>query len=92
MFVLELDTLDVPPLTPTSKEVLSQAVKASFAGFTQERISLHLPQGTVCEDLTINIGTKAFIEVIGTCLYICTSRSYAVVGVGGEPLAGLVAG
>ncbi|GLD68191.1 protein c-ets-1-B-like protein [Lates japonicus] len=40
----ELDTLDVPPLTPTSKEVLSQAVKASFAGFTQERINRHFPQ------------------------------------------------
>ncbi|XP_062239861.1 protein C-ets-1-like [Platichthys flesus] len=40
----ELDTLDVPPLTPTSKEVLSQAVKASFAGFTQERITRHFPQ------------------------------------------------
>ncbi|XP_040887769.1 protein c-ets-1-B-like [Toxotes jaculatrix] len=40
----ELDTLDVPPLTPTSKEVLSQAVKATFAGFTQERIDHHFPQ------------------------------------------------
>uniref|UniRef100_A0A8C3AZ97 Uncharacterized protein n=1 Tax=Cyclopterus lumpus TaxID=8103 RepID=A0A8C3AZ97_CYCLU len=41
-----LDTLEVPPLTPTSKEVLSQAVKASFAGFAQERINHHFPQGT----------------------------------------------
>ncbi|KAE8278850.1 Protein C-ets-2 [Larimichthys crocea] len=40
----ELDTLEVPPLTPTSKEVLSQAVKASFAGFAQERINHHFPQ------------------------------------------------
>uniref|UniRef100_A0A669BST2 Uncharacterized protein n=1 Tax=Oreochromis niloticus TaxID=8128 RepID=A0A669BST2_ORENI len=32
----------VPPLTPTSKEVLTQAVKASFAGFTQERINPRL--------------------------------------------------
>ncbi|XP_070711355.1 protein C-ets-1-like [Pempheris klunzingeri] len=40
----ELDTLDVPPLTPTSKELLSQAVKASFAGFAQERINNHFPQ------------------------------------------------
>ncbi|XP_030018742.1 protein c-ets-1-B-like [Sphaeramia orbicularis] len=40
----ELDPLDVPPLTPTSKEVLSQAVKASFAGFAQERIKRHFPQ------------------------------------------------
>ncbi|XP_077961892.1 protein C-ets-1-like [Gasterosteus aculeatus] len=40
----ELDTLEVPPLTPTSKEVLSQAVKASFAGFAQERINHHFPK------------------------------------------------
>ncbi|KAL4006330.1 hypothetical protein ACER0C_000182 [Sarotherodon galilaeus] len=40
----EFDVLEVPPLTPTSKEVLTQAVKASFAGFTQERISCHFPQ------------------------------------------------
>ncbi|XP_051231415.1 protein c-ets-1-B-like [Dicentrarchus labrax] len=40
----ELDALEVPPLTPTSKEVLSQAVKASFAGFAQERINHHFPQ------------------------------------------------
>ncbi|KAL0970495.1 hypothetical protein UPYG_G00242820 [Umbra pygmaea] len=38
------DPLDVPPLTPTSKEVLSQAVRATFAGFAQERRRLHLPQ------------------------------------------------
>ncbi|KAM9836551.1 protein C-ets-2-like [Aulostomus maculatus] len=42
--VSELDTLEVPPLTPTSKEVLSQAVMASFAGFAQERIRRHFPQ------------------------------------------------
>eukprot|EP00064_Thunnus_orientalis_P003809 superscaffoldBa00000325_g3820 len=42
--VTELDTLEVPPLTPTSKEVLSQAVRASFSGFTQERVSQHFPQ------------------------------------------------
>ncbi|XP_026148600.1 protein C-ets-2-like [Mastacembelus armatus] len=38
----ELDILDVPPLTPTSKEVLSQALKASFVGFTQENINLDM--------------------------------------------------
>ncbi|XP_006809919.1 protein c-ets-1-B-like [Neolamprologus brichardi] len=40
----EFDVLEVPPLTPTSKEVFTQAVKASFAGFTQERVSCHFPQ------------------------------------------------
>ncbi|XP_063325155.1 protein C-ets-2-like [Pelmatolapia mariae] len=43
-FVPEFDVLEVPPLTPTSKEVFTQAVKASFAGFTQERVSCHFPQ------------------------------------------------
>lgn len=43
--ISELDTLEVPPLTPTSKEVLSQAMKASFAGFAQERINHHFPHG-----------------------------------------------
>uniref|UniRef100_A0A674PES9 Uncharacterized protein n=1 Tax=Takifugu rubripes TaxID=31033 RepID=A0A674PES9_TAKRU len=36
--------LSVPPLTPTSKEVISQAVKTSFAGFAQERILHHFPK------------------------------------------------
>ncbi|KAF7660980.1 hypothetical protein LDENG_00271630 [Lucifuga dentata] len=39
----DLDSLEVPPLTPTSKEVLSQAVNASFASFAKERISRHFP-------------------------------------------------
>lgn len=52
--VTELDTLEVPPLTPTSKEVLSQAVRASFAGFTQERVSQHFPQGTARATCRIN--------------------------------------
>lgn len=41
-----MEILEVPPLSPTSKEVLSQAVKATFAGFAQERINHHFPQGT----------------------------------------------
>ncbi|XP_023821723.1 protein C-ets-2-like [Oryzias latipes] len=44
----ELDSLDVPPLTPTSKEVLSRAMKASFAGFAQEIINCHLHSGGTC--------------------------------------------
>ncbi|KAG5261016.1 hypothetical protein AALO_G00299040 [Alosa alosa] len=39
-----MDPLEVPPLTPTSKEVLTQAVRASFAGFTQERSRLRFPR------------------------------------------------
>uniref|UniRef100_UPI0037E7E76F protein C-ets-1-like n=1 Tax=Semicossyphus pulcher TaxID=241346 RepID=UPI0037E7E76F len=41
--VRTMDPLEVPPLTPTSKEVLSQALKASFSGFSQERINHHFP-------------------------------------------------
>ncbi|XP_070978032.1 protein C-ets-1-like isoform X2 [Oncorhynchus clarkii lewisi] len=40
----EVDPLDVPPLTPTSKEVLSQAIRATFAGFAQESSRMHFPQ------------------------------------------------
>ncbi|KAM8881454.1 protein C-ets-1-like [Synchiropus picturatus] len=40
----ELDSLEVPPLTPTSKAVLSEAVRASFSGFTLERVSRQFPQ------------------------------------------------
>lgn len=43
--VAEVETLEVPPFSPTSKEVLSQAVKASFAGFSQERTKHHFPHG-----------------------------------------------
>lgn len=41
----ELENLEVPPLSPTSKEVLSQAVKASFSGFSQERVNHDFPLG-----------------------------------------------
>ncbi|XP_077445031.1 protein C-ets-2-like isoform X1 [Stigmatopora argus] len=40
----ETDPLEVPPLTPTSKEVLCQALRASFAGFAQERLTHRFPQ------------------------------------------------
>ncbi|KAL2079778.1 hypothetical protein ACEWY4_025522 [Coilia grayii] len=40
----EIDALEVPPLSPTSKEALTQAVRASFAGFTLERSQLHFPR------------------------------------------------
>ncbi|KAM6909486.1 protein C-ets-2-like [Xenentodon cancila] len=43
----ELDSLEVPPLTPTSKEVFSQAVKASFAGFAQEMITCRFPHDPI---------------------------------------------
>uniref|UniRef100_A0A3Q2UQH3 Protein C-ets-2 n=1 Tax=Fundulus heteroclitus TaxID=8078 RepID=A0A3Q2UQH3_FUNHE len=42
-----LDSLEVPPLTPTSKEILSQAVNASFSGFAQEIINHQFPQDPI---------------------------------------------
>ncbi|KAM4564938.1 protein c-ets-2-A-like [Fundulus diaphanus] len=41
------DSLEVPPLTPTSKEILSQAVNASFSGFAQEIINHQFPQDPI---------------------------------------------
>lgn len=40
---------DVPLLTPGSKEMMSQALKATFSGFTKEQQRLGIPKGeTVC--------------------------------------------
>lgn len=36
---------DVPLLTPGSKEMMSQALKATFSGFTKEQQQLGIPKG-----------------------------------------------
>lgn len=36
---------DVPLLTPGSKEMMSQALKATFSGFTKEQLRLGIPKG-----------------------------------------------
>lgn len=36
---------DVPLLTPGSKEMMSQALKATFSGFTKEQQRLGIPKG-----------------------------------------------
>lgn len=51
------DLLEVPPLTPASKEVISQAVKTSFAGFAQEIILHRFPKGNTSSPRS------------GTCIY-----------------------
>lgn len=38
---------DVPLLTPGSKEMMSQALKATFSGFTKEQQRLGIPKGRV---------------------------------------------
>lgn len=45
----DLECGDVPLLTPGSKEMMSQALKATFSGFTKEQQRLGIPKGdTVC--------------------------------------------
>lgn len=39
---------DVPLLTPGSKEMMSQALKATFSGFTKEQQRLGIPKGKKC--------------------------------------------
>lgn len=40
---------DVPLLTPGSKEMMSQALKATFSGFTKEQQRLGIPKGKDCQ-------------------------------------------
>lgn len=42
----DLECGDVPLLTPGSKEMMSQALKATFSGFTKEQQRLGIPKGT----------------------------------------------
>lgn len=41
----DLECGDVPLLTPGSKEMMSQALKATFSGFTKEQQRLGIPKG-----------------------------------------------
>ena len=44
-FPVDLDCGDMPLLTPGSKEMMSQALKATFSGFTKEQQRLGIPKG-----------------------------------------------
>lgn len=44
---------DVPLLTPGSKEMMSQALKATFSGFTKEQLRLGIPKGKTVSQLLI---------------------------------------
>lgn len=49
MFSLtDMECADVPLLTPSSKEMMSQALKATFSGFSKEQQRLGIPKGTFC--------------------------------------------
>lgn len=40
-----MECADVPLLTPSSKEMMSQALKATFSGFAKEQQRLGIPKG-----------------------------------------------
>jgi hypothetical protein len=44
-FFTDMECADVPLLTPSSKEMMSQALKATFSGFTKEQQRLGIPKG-----------------------------------------------
>lgn len=41
----DMECADVPLLTPSSKEMMSQALKATFSGFAKEQQRLGIPKG-----------------------------------------------
>lgn len=43
-----MECADVPLLTPSSKEMMSQALKATFSGFSKEQQRLGIPKGVFC--------------------------------------------
>ncbi|XP_011908747.1 protein C-ets-1 isoform X5 [Papio anubis] len=45
--VSDMECADVPLLTPSSKEMMSQALKATFSGFTKEQQRLGIPKEDV---------------------------------------------
>lgn len=46
LFLLsDMECADVPLLTPSSKEMMSQALKATFSGFAKEQQRLGIPKG-----------------------------------------------
>lgn len=44
----DMECADVPLLTPSSKEMMSQALKATFSGFSKEQQRLGIPKGRFC--------------------------------------------
>lgn len=49
MFLADMECGDVPLLTPSSKEMMSQALRATFSGFTKEQQRLGIPFGEISE-------------------------------------------
>lgn len=45
MLLADMECADVPLLTPSSKEMMSQALKATFSGFAKEQQRLGIPKG-----------------------------------------------
>jgi len=45
LLLSDMECADVPLLTPSSKEMMSQALKATFSGFAKEQQRLGIPKG-----------------------------------------------
>lgn len=69
-FLTDMECADVPLLTPSSKEMMSQALKATFSGFTKEQQRLGIPKGIL---FTVGKGaTQA--RVLGKALALPPAR------------------
>lgn len=66
-----MECADVPLLTPSSKEMMSQALKATFSGFTKEQQRLGIPkgksQGLTCANLLQDcvVSKQVLVEWVG---------------------------
>lgn len=57
LLLSDMECADVPLLTPSSKEMMSQALKATFSGFAKEQQRLGIPKGkTRLPMTTVSIG------------------------------------
>lgn len=56
-----MECADVPLLTPSSKEMMSQALKATFSGFSKEQQRLGIPKGKLREVRISLLGPVSFL-------------------------------
>lgn len=70
----DMECADVPLLTPSSKEMMSQALKATFSGFTKEQQRLGIPKGIL---LIVGKGTTGTAS-LGKAHVLSWLRSAAV--------------
>lgn len=61
-----MECADVPLLTPSSKEMMSQALKATFSGFTKEQQRLGIPKGTFLQWENRSVGADPQGRLLGS--------------------------